>query len=278
VNNRNHVKILAAVAAATVAVLVAIVVAARSGDDTKRVAVAASGSADTESSTGSSSPATATTSATSTTATPPVSSDPLSGFQPLWPFRSQADADSWAVSYRQGGHQPWHLDPDQTALSFSSGFLGYTEIDTVVSSTIDGRQARVAVGFVTPNGDKSTAAVIHLVRFGSAGDAPWEVVGTDDDPSLTLEVPSYGTAVGGTFQAGGHITGVDENIVVQVRQASSESAVGAAPAAPAGGEHSPWHVTVTLDGATDAVLTVAAFTGGHLQGVERFAVTAVRLS
>jgi hypothetical protein len=136
----------------------------------------------------------------------------------------------------------------------------------------------VGVGFVTPNGDKATAAVIHLVRFGPASDAPWEVVGTDDSASFTLETPSYGAPVGTSFDAGGHITGVDENIVVQVRQVSSDGAVGGAPGQPAGGENSPWHVTVTLTGATDEVLTVAAFTGGHLLGVERFTVTAVHLS
>jgi hypothetical protein len=32
---------------------------------------------------------------------------------------------------------------------------------------------------------------------------------------------------------------------------------------------------VTWQGATDPVLTVAAATGGHLQAVERFTVTAV---
>ena len=72
----------------------------------------------------------------------------------MFPFATQAAADEWAAAYRSGGQQPWHLDPDATALSFTNGFLGFTELDTVVSSTVNGAQAHVAVGFVTPNGDK----------------------------------------------------------------------------------------------------------------------------
>ena len=37
-----------------------------------------------------------------------------------------------------------------------------------------------------------------------------------------------------------------------------------------------WSATVSYAGATDAALTVVVSTGGHVQGVEAFAVTGLR--
>jgi len=37
-----------------------------------------------------------------------------------------------------------------------------------------------------------------------------------------------------------------------------------------------WSARVSFAGATDPALTIVISTGGHLQGVERFAITAVR--
>ena len=44
---------------------------------------------------------------------------------------------------------------------------------------------------------------------------------------------------------------------------------------PAGGEGFPWQTTVAWSGASDPALTVVVWTGGHVQDVERFAVTGV---
>ncbi len=71
------------------------------------------------------------------------------------------------------------------------------------------------------------------------------------------------------------MTGVDECLVVQVRQTSSAAPLGEAPCVPAGGEGFPWQTTVAWSGASDPALTVVVWTGGHVQGVERFAVTGV---
>jgi hypothetical protein len=215
--------------------------------------------------------------ATTAPTSPPARStaSPLSPYQGLWPFQTLTEARAWEASFQAGGHQPWHLDAGQTALSFTNGYLGYTEINQVVSQTLDSKGAHVAVGYRNPNGQLVTAAIIHLVRFGSDQNAPWEVVGTDDSPSFTLTLPSYGQAVRSPTTVGGMITGVDESIKVEVLQPSSSSALGSAPGVPAGGTSSPWHTTVTWQGATDPVLTIAASTGGHLQGVERFTVTAM---
>ncbi|MPZ12886.1 MAG: hypothetical protein GEU73_00400 [Chloroflexi bacterium] len=184
-------------------------------------------------------------------------------------------AAEWQRSYRSGGHQPWHLDAEQTALSFTVGFLGFTDIDRVISSSIVGDEARVAVGYPTEGGQTGVAAMIHLVRFGSEEDAPWEIVGTDDT-YLELEEPPYGGTVSSPATVGGHITGVDESIRIEVRQPSSETPLGESCCVPGGGQREPWSTTVSFLGATDPVLTIAASTGGHLLGVERFAVTGVR--
>jgi hypothetical protein len=197
------------------------------------------------------------------------------GYQPLWPFRTQAEADQWRDQYQAQGSQPWHLDAEQTALSFTTGYLGFTEVNRVVGSDVRDREAWVSVGYETNPGQFSTSADIHLVRFGSGADAPWEVVGTRDT-DLTVEQPRYGTGVTSPVTVGGHITGVDENLRVQVRQISSEAPIGEACCLPAGDVDSPWQTTVSFAGATDPALTIVVSTGGHFQGVERFAITGVR--
>jgi Immunoglobulin-like domain of bacterial spore germination len=195
-------------------------------------------------------------------------------YPPLWPFSSQAEVDVWRQQHAAQGSQPWHLDADATALAFTTGYLGFGEIDQVVASDVRDREAWVSVGYDSGSGP-STAAVIHLVRFGPGDDAPWEVVGTRDT-DLTLETPSYGSDVSSTVTVGGRITGVDESLRVQVRQASSEAPIGEKCCLPAGGEGTPWQTTVSFSGATDPALTIVVSTGGHVQGVERFAITAVR--
>jgi hypothetical protein len=196
-------------------------------------------------------------------------------YQPLYPFRSLGEVAQWQQAYRSGGHDPWHLDAGQTATSFASGHLGYAEIDQVTSTAMDAGGAHIGVGFVSEGGRKATAAVIHLLRFGKGADAPWEVVGTDDT-DLTLTAPPYGAQVTSPIVVGGRITGVDESIRVQVRQVSSDKALGESCCVPAGGQRTPWQATVSFSGATDRVVTIAASTGGHLKQVERFTVTGLR--
>jgi hypothetical protein len=199
------------------------------------------------------------------------------GYQPLYPFQDQAAADAWRTSHRQTGVQPWHLDPAQTALTFSRGYLGYTDISTAFSSRIEGKEAFVTVGFPNPNGQPVNSAVVHLVRFGSAGDAPWEVVGTEDS-DFSLTTPRYGATVSSTVTVGGRITGVDENIKVEVLQQGSTTPLVVSPGTPGGGTRTPWSTTVAFRGATARVLTIAASTGGHLATVERFTVTGVQVA
>ncbi|WP_051794972.1 hypothetical protein [Streptomyces sp. NRRL S-87] len=226
-----------------------------------------------------SNPATPTPTLTpASTTSAPAGAEPAlgPGLQPLWPFTTPAQALDWQRSHRQGGHQPWHLDADQTALAFVRGYLGFGEIDRISSRSVTGRHARIGVGPGHPEeARRGTAAVIHLVRYGTGPDAPWEVVGTDDT-TFSLTRPVYGSPASTPLKAGGRITGVDESITVQVRQPSSARPLGATCCTSAGGSHTPWSTTVSYTRPTDPVLTVVASTGGHLAEVERFTVTAVR--
>ncbi|MDQ1441882.1 MAG: hypothetical protein QOG97_2110 [Acidimicrobiaceae bacterium] len=203
-----------------------------------------------------------------------------SGYQPLYPFRTLPEANAWQASHQATGVQPWHLDPGMTALSFT-GFLGYADITTVYGVRTDSTGAHVTVGFPNPNGAPVNAAVVHLRRFGTAADAPWEVVGTDDTADFSLTTPPtprYGTVVKSPLTVGGAINGVDESIRVQVLQVSSTTPLGVFCCQPAGNSGAPWSAAVSFKGATDKVLIVAASTGGHLATVERFTVTGVRTS
>jgi len=214
---------------------------------------------------------------TSTTSTTNPVNFGLGPYLPLWPFATSADVREWEQSNSSGGHQPWHLDAGLTAQAFVTGYLGFTGIDTVVHTTVDPSGAHVAIGFVTVGTSASTAAVVHMVRWGTAPDAPWEVVGTDDT-TLELTTPAYGSTTSSPLTAGGTITGVDEQLVVTVRQSASSAPLGVSAGVPAGGVDTPWSTTVSYDGATEPVLAVVVQTGGHLRAVERFAVTGVRSS
>jgi hypothetical protein len=196
------------------------------------------------------------------------------GYLPLFPFASLADVRAWQASYESGGHQPWHRSPDLTATAFAA-FLGYTGITEVARSTVSSGDAHVAVGIKLPSGRVGTAAVIHLVLFGSGRYAPWEVVGTDDT-TFTLDRPAYGSTVPSPVTAGGTITGVDESIRVTVHALPAQGPVGTYCCQPAGGTRSPWSASVAFRAASGQVITIAAATGGHAAAVERFTVTGAR--
>lgn len=196
------------------------------------------------------------------------------GLLPMWPFATLAQAEDWEGEFRSGGHQPWHLDAEQTALSFTRHYLGFEGLDRVTSRSVDGRQARIGVG-LSGTESTGTAAVVHLVRFGAGPDAPWEVVGTDDT-TFSLTTPAYGATVSSPLKVGGRITGVDESVRVEVRQPSATAPLGTSCCTSAGGKGQPWRSSVSFAGGGGAVLTIVASTGGHLAEVERFTVTAVR--
>jgi hypothetical protein len=218
---------------------------------------------------GSAAPTTVTTT-TSTVSVPPFDL----GYQPLWPFPDRGSAVAWEQQ-APGGSAPWHLDAGATALAFTRNYLGFTELDLVTSTEPAGAEVYVGVGYLNPNGMPQTAAVLHLARFGLSDASPWEVVGSRDS-TLTLDQPGYGSVGTSPLTVGGLLTGVDESLHVTVRQLSSTAPIGENCCTSAGGAGSPWRVSVSYAGASDQVLTVAVSTGGHVQQVERFAITGVR--
>jgi hypothetical protein len=198
------------------------------------------------------------------------------GYEPLFPFGSLAEARAWQASYASGGHQPWHLNPGLTALAFTQGYLGFSHIGKVAALRMSGGDAHVTVGLIRPDGHVSAAAVIHLVKYGSGTNVPWEVVGTDDT-TLTLDIPAYGGTATSPVRIGGKITGVDENLRAEVRRLGSSAPVGSYCCQPAGGQASPWSLTLAFHAASGQVVTIVVHTGGHIAAVERFAVTGVRV-
>jgi hypothetical protein len=195
----------------------------------------------------------------------------------VWPFTTPAQVQAWQGTFRSSGQQPWHLDPDRTALAFCRDHLGYLEIDLVTTRSVAGADARLGVGWKGENGSPHTVGELHLVRFGPEQDAPWVVVGSDDT-TLTLSTPGYGTAVTSPLTVGGRITGVDESLRVKVLGPASSTPLAEVAGIPAGGENTPWTTTLRFVAPAGTVLTVAVSTGGHLMDVERFAITAVRVA
>jgi hypothetical protein len=194
---------------------------------------------------------------------------------PLFPFSDATAVSTWQESYRTGGHQPWHLDPGSTALAFAA-YLGYQNVDKVISVATDAAGAHVSVGFTTggPVSATSTAAVVHLVRWGTGTNLPWEVVGTDDS-TFSLTEPAYASLVRSPITAGGSISGADESIKLEVLSLASTTPVGGFCCVAAGGTNRAWAATVSSTAPPGAVVTIAASTGGHLATVERFTVTGV---
>jgi hypothetical protein len=195
----------------------------------------------------------------------------LAGLLPLYPFTTLAQARVWERSYESGGHQPWHNNAGATAQSFTQGYLGYSGIDLVLSTVVHGRDANVTVGYLDPNGEKATAAVLHLRRMGPDLYAPWEVVGSEDT-TLTLSSPHYGSTIASPVRVSGLITGVDESVSVQMHGYSYENPLGQART-PAGGQRAPWSVSLPFSAPRGLVVTIVAATGGHTATVERFAIT-----
>jgi hypothetical protein len=268
-------------------VVIAVAVTLAGGSTTKQVRIEPTHGRQQSPVTGVTSPTTSSPPRTTptTVARPPSGQAPVAspatpasyafGYTPLFPFASRAQAATWLAAYRSSGIQPWHEDPGAIALAFT-GFLGYANVNQVIGTSVTGNEARVSVGFLITPSQPRAAAVIHLVRFGPEPNAPWEVVGTDDQPSFTLTTPAYGSSVTSPIIAGGQIIGVDESITVEVLAASSNSLLGRTCCQPGGGTGSPWRATVPFTAGPGQTLVVSASTGGHVAAVERFAVTSVR--
>jgi hypothetical protein len=260
--------VISARALATVGVVLAL--GACGSTSTGQSSPTTSRPATTSTTSATSSSTTRTTASTTTTSTTTV---PRASNESLFPFGDLQEVTAWQAAAGPE-HQPWRLDAGETALAFAR-FLGFTDLDRVISVSNDATGAHVAVGFETEGSHTSTAAVVHLIRFGSGTSIPWEVVGTDDT-DFTLETPHYGATITSPVRVGGRITGVDESITVRVQQLHANGYLGEHCCVAAGGEGSSWATTLTFAAPTDPVLIISASTGGHIQRVERFAVTGVK--
>jgi hypothetical protein len=229
--------------------------------------------------TATSSPAVAPTTSAGAAGTPSLSAPatlrsetsvpPIAGPM-LWPFVDAAAVAAWKAGNTAGAADAWHLDAGQTALRFVRDYLGYTELDRVTSTNGSATQTVVGVGSVAEGTTASTAGLLRLVR-ASAQD-PWEVVGTQDS-DLTVTAPSAGQAVTSPLTVAGTITGVDESIAVALRAPAVDGVLGQVSGIGAGGTQQPWTASVPFTAPGRTTITVAVSTGGHLQAVERFAVT-----
>jgi len=248
--------------------------------------LAACGSSGSIASTPGLAPASSTSSSTASTASPsstlgsetPVSTPtsqsasatgPASGPM-LWPFTNAAAVAAWKAASTPGAADAWHLDAGQTGLHFVRDFLGYTELDRVTSTTGSTTDAVVGVGSIVDGTNAATAGLLRLTRAGDQD--PWEVVGTQDS-DLTVTVPAIGQAVGSPMTVSGTITGVDESIAVALRSPTAAAVLGQVSGIGAGGTQQPWTASVRFTAPAGTTITVAVSTGGHLQAVERFAVT-----
>ena len=202
--------------------------------------------------------------------TPDQPGPDLGGDMPLWPFATSAEAAQWENVDGPNGHSPWHGDAKATALFFASGYLQFHDITEVTTVDIQAMQADIGVGYDLPSGDKHTASVIHLVRYGDET-APWEVVGASAS-GFSITEPAYGDGVTSPMTVGGRITGVDESISVAVRVL--DGSVDQVGPVPAGGQDTPW--TMTVPYTEKGIATVVAWTGGSLTAHGRFAVVGVK--
>ncbi|MGH9002190.1 MAG: hypothetical protein ACRDYV_03590, partial [Acidimicrobiia bacterium] len=105
---------------------------------------------------------------------PPAVVDPGPEVPLLWPFRTRDEAIQWQEEGEPAGHSPWHADHEATALAFTTGYLGFTEINRVIDAEVTGDEALVTVGYDSEGGNVSKAAVLRLIRLGTGDDAPWE--------------------------------------------------------------------------------------------------------
>ncbi|MFN2607613.1 MAG: hypothetical protein ABR511_06900 [Acidimicrobiales bacterium] len=146
----------------------------------------------------------------------------MAGYLPLWPFASLAEARAWEAAERDGGHQPWHLDAGQTAVGFSSGYLGYAGIDAVVARTVGAVDARVTMGYHVEDGRTSAAATVHLRRFGPDRGAPDVAAGgggTRWKVPVAVAGPA-GSVVTLAVATGGPVAAVERFAVTGARVAS----------------------------------------------------------
>jgi hypothetical protein len=191
----------------------------------------------------------------------------------LWPFTSARQVTDWEASYRDGGHQPWHASPCETASSFVQYVLGFNEVSQIASCQISGSDAWVTPGYHGQDGVDPTGATIHLIRIGSHPGG-WVVVGSRDRATLTVPTPRYGAAVGRTVHLAGDVQGLGEDVLTVRILDRSGRTIGQAPRRmiSLGGA---WSADIHLPATTDPVLIAVASTDSGRGSLADLAITAI---
>lgn len=192
----------------------------------------------------------------------------------LWPFVSLAQEQVWErANNARSSFEPWHTSAALTASKFTTVHLGFREMIYVTNVRVTGATATVGVAWKYPGGTQvSTAAVLSLIKLGRG----WTVVGSKDT-YLTLTLPVYGARISSPVVVGGRIWGVDESLNVKIVSSTAVRGRSPLPGTAAGGQGSQYFIRVSYSNpVSGTALAIVVSTGGHVTGVERFAITAVR--
>ena len=207
----------------------------------------------------------------------PPTSAPAPQVVGVWPFETEADAESWQKA-STGGQQPWHYDAGQTAVAFLA-FLKHPEINQVMSTSAQGSETAVTLGQHNPDSGRTTkVTTVLLKQVGTGSPRPWDVEEATAS-QFTIDQPTRFAQVNPPVTVSGHITGVDESIVLNLISPSTGGKLNPStqPVA-AGGQNTAWHERLNFQlPPNDYVGALVATTGGHVAAVERLVMVPVTL-
>jgi hypothetical protein len=178
----------------------------------------------------------------------------------IFPFTSAADEKTWEQAYADG-HEPWKADPTAVSQFWVQNYLGFTDVDKILSTTksSDGDTAQVTLGRTMTAEQKKTVpvTVVQLVKYGKG----WVVLGADDAAAapyqLLLTSPSAGATVSSPLTVTGPGFGVEEVARIDVRDAATPASFGHDNVSFGGGTPE-WTASVAFSGATGPVGVVVA--------------------
>src|SRR3954469_3773507 len=147
--------------------------------------------------------------------TPPPPAGPVFPATAFYPFTSAAQEQSWEA---QRGYvaQPWVLDPVASAKKFVQQYVQATDVKTVLSQHVAGKNAAITLGRSIADASSLRpvkVTTVQLQRFGKA----WLVVAAVDPTGyLKISSPSGGARVTSPATVTGSAFGVEEVVRVDV--------------------------------------------------------------
>src|SRR4051812_26921164 len=156
-----------------------------------------------------------TPTATQSSTTPPPPAGPVFPATAFYPFTSAAQEQSWEA---QSGYvaQPWVLDPVAAAKKFVQQYVQATDVKTVLSQHVVGKNAAISLGRSIADASSLRpikVTTVQLQRFGKA----WLVVAAlDPSGYLKISSPSGGARVASPVTVTGSSFGVEEAVRVDV--------------------------------------------------------------